>query len=94
VINVFASLAGGPKLVGALPRETLEVPLRLGPVRDKLLPQLGIPPAALDHASFTCTFDSTATRQALAGTGIEVPPLEDYAPVLWRYWKDHMRDGH
>jgi len=94
VINVFASLAGGPKLVGAFPRETLDLPLRLGPVRDKLLPQLGIPAAALDHASFTCTFGSRATRKALAGTGIEVPPLEDYAPVLWRYWKEHMRDGH
>jgi len=93
VMNVFASLAGGPKLVGALPREALDVPLRLGPVRDKLLPQLGIPAAALDHASFTCTFGSRATRKALAGTGIEVPPLEDYAPVLWRYWKEHMRDG-
>ena len=67
-------------------------PLRLGVVRDTLLPQLGIPAAALDHASFTCTFDSTATQQALAGSGIAVPPLEDYAPVLWTYWKEHMRD--
>ena len=93
VLNVFAGVAGAPRLTGVLPRATLDVPMQLGVVREKLLPQLGIPPAAIDHASFTCTFDSTATRQALAGSGIEVPSLEDYAPVLWNYWKDHMRDG-
>jgi thioester reductase-like protein len=93
VVNTFAALAGGPRLVGVLPRATFELPLRVGVVRDQVLPRLGIPAAALDHASFTCTFDSTATRQALAGSGIEVPPLDAYAPALWTYWKDHMRDA-
>jgi thioester reductase-like protein len=93
VLNVFARVAGAPRLTGILPRATLDVPMQLGVVREKLLPQLGIPAAAIDHASFTCTFDSTATRQALAGSGIEVPPLEEYAPVLWNYWKEHMQDG-
>jgi thioester reductase-like protein len=92
VLNVFAGVAGAPRLSGVLPRATLDVPMQLGLVREVLLPQLGIPAAAIDHASFTCTFDSTATRQALLGSGIEVPPLVEYAPVLWSYWKEHMRD--
>jgi thioester reductase-like protein len=93
VLNIFARAAGAPRLSGVLPRATFDVPMQLGVVREKLLPQLGIPTAAIDHASFTCTFDSRATRRALAGSGIEVPPLESYAPVLWKYWKEHMRDG-
>jgi thioester reductase-like protein len=91
VVNVFAKIAGAPQVVGALPGATLDLALRIGPIRDTLLPQLGIPAAALEHASFTCTFDSRATREALAGSGIEVPPLADYAPALWRYWKQHLR---
>ncbi|MGN6167059.1 MAG: SDR family oxidoreductase [Solirubrobacteraceae bacterium] len=93
VLNVFARVAGAPRLTGVLPRATFDVPLQLGVVRDLLLPQLGIPAAAIDHVSFTCTFDSVATRRALTGSGIEVPPLEAYAPVLWKFWEEHMRDG-
>jgi len=93
VLNVFARVAGAPRLRGVLPRATLDLPMQLGVVREVLLPQLGIPAAAIDHAFFTCTFDSTAARQALLDSGIEVPPLEEYAPVLWSYWKEHMRDG-
>jgi thioester reductase-like protein len=93
VLNVFARIAGAPRLVGVLPRIALDAPMRVGIVREKLLPQLGIPAAAVDHAYFTCTFDSAATRKALTGSGIEVPPLEKYAPVLWAYWKNEMRDG-
>jgi hypothetical protein len=66
------------------------LPLKVGALR-ALLDQLGIPAAAVDHASFTCRFDDSRARAALAGSGIAVPPLEDYAPVLWRYWKEHMR---
>jgi thioester reductase-like protein len=93
VLNIFARVAGAPRLSAVLPRATLDVPMQVGVVREKLLPRLGIPAAAVDHASFTCTFDSRATRRALAGSGIEVPSLESYAPVLWKYWKDHMLDG-
>jgi thioester reductase-like protein len=90
VLNLFARVAGAPQLVGALPRVAMDLPLKLGPVR-AVLDQLGIPAAAVDHASFTCTFDDARARAALAGTGIAVPPLESYAPVLWQYWKEHLR---
>jgi hypothetical protein len=46
--------------------------------------------AAIEYSSFTCTFDATQATAALAGSGIEVPDLEDYADVLWRYWEDHL----
>ena len=90
VLNTFARVAGAPQLVGALPAFTVGLPLKLAPVR-ALLDRLGIPAAAVDHASFSCDFDDTHARAALEGTGIAVPPLEQYAPVLWQYWKEHMR---
>ena len=34
-------------------------------------------------------FSSAETRKALAGT-VEVPRLDDYAPTLWRYWREHL----
>jgi hypothetical protein len=46
----------------------------------------------IDYADFTARFDATRTQEALAGSGIAVPPLEDYAPVLWEYWRDHLAD--
>ena len=44
----------------------------------------------LAHTSFTATFDSRRTEQALAGSGIAVPDLESYARTLWGYWEDHL----
>jgi hypothetical protein len=67
-----------------LPRATVELPLKSGPLR-ALVGRLGLPPAALDHADFTCTIEATRTTEALGGSGIAVPPVADYAPVLWRY---------
>jgi thioester reductase-like protein len=93
VLNVFARVAGAPRLSGVLPRAMFDVPIQISLVREVLLPQLGIPAAAIDHVSFTCAFDSQASQRALAGSGIEVPPLEAYAPVLWKYFKEHMRNG-
>jgi NAD(P)-dependent dehydrogenase (short-subunit alcohol dehydrogenase family) len=44
----------------------------------------------LDVVELAPTFESTATREALRGTGIDVPPFESYAGVLWRYWAAHL----
>ena len=35
-------------------------------------------------------FDSRETERALKGSGIKVPPLEDYAWRLWDYWERHL----
>jgi NAD(P)-dependent dehydrogenase (short-subunit alcohol dehydrogenase family) len=35
-------------------------------------------------------FDSTATREALSGSGITAPDLAAYAPRLLRYWSENL----
>lgn len=47
----------------------------------------GMPLSIFGYADNTCVFDTTATQQALAGTDIECPRIQDYMPVLWDYWE-------
>jgi thioester reductase-like protein len=89
VLNTFAAIAGAPRLTPALPRVALKAALRV-PGTARLLEEVGIPTQVLDYADFTATFDTTRTRAALEGSGIAVPPLESYAPALWRYWEQHL----
>jgi thioester reductase-like protein/short-subunit dehydrogenase len=89
-----AKEAGLPPMRAALPRAVampvLKVRGRAKVVRDVAATQLGVPPELLDVADLPTTFDSDATREALRGSGIEVPPFESYAPKLWRYWADNL----
>lgn len=55
-----------------------------------VLTELGVPPEVLPHLDMAVDFDTTATRQALAGSGIRLPELADYAPALYRYWAEHL----
>ncbi|GAA1708435.1 SDR family oxidoreductase [Fodinicola feengrottensis] len=100
VYNAFAKAAGAPQITGALPRQASKPLLELaklteyvpgaGLLRDGVLDWLGIPPAVLSVLTFPSVFDSSATRRALADSDIHVPPLDDYAPALWRYWREHL----
>ena len=54
------------------------------------LGELGIPAGILNYVSYPTVFDSTKTQAALAGSGIEVPPLESYADRLWDYWERNL----
>jgi short-subunit dehydrogenase len=58
--------------------------------RHAVLTEIGIPPEVLPHLGMVPTFDSTATQDALADTGLSVPPFRQYAPRLVRYWRDHL----
>jgi thioester reductase-like protein len=91
VLNTFAEIAGAPRMTPALPRVALKAALRV-PGTARLLEEVGIPTQVLDYADFTATFDTTQTRRALEGSGIAVPPLKSYAPVLWRYWEEHLEE--
>jgi thioester reductase-like protein len=94
VLNTFARIAGAPRLRAALPRETLNVALRVPGVRSSLLPGMGIPEEVIDYADFTARFDSSKTQAVLKEAGIAVPRLDQYAPVLWDYWCTHLdNDG-
>ncbi|WP_432478614.1 SDR family oxidoreductase [Nocardioides sp. GXQ0305] len=84
--------------LGLLPRAVRPLSLLNASVRsgagqrvlDQTLGRLGMPAEVLAHTSFTATFDSRRTEQALAGSGIGVPDLESYARTLWSYWEAHL----
>jgi NAD(P)-dependent dehydrogenase (short-subunit alcohol dehydrogenase family) len=58
--------------------------------RASVLAELGVPLEVLPHLSMAVAFDTNATTAALAGSGIELPPLSDYAGALYRYWSEHL----
>ncbi|SMD15260.1 SDR family oxidoreductase [Kibdelosporangium aridum] len=98
VYNAFARAAGAPtvdfelgtglskplvelaKLSEYLPGFTL--------ARDAILDRLGIPPVVLSALTFQSRFESAETRKELPG--FQVPELDSYADVLWRYWREHL----
>ena len=89
-----AKAAGLPPMIGALPR-TLATPIlklrgRAKVIRNVAVTQLGIPAELLDVADLPTTFNADATREALRGSGIEVPTFASYAPRLWRYWAEYL----
>ena len=89
-----AKAAGLPPMIGGLPR-TLATPVlklrgRAKVIRNMAVTQLGVPPELLDVADLPTTFNADATREALRGSGIEVPEFASYAPRLWRYWAEHL----
>jgi NAD(P)-dependent dehydrogenase (short-subunit alcohol dehydrogenase family) len=98
--NAFASAAGAPTIDVELDRRFSGGIVKLVKlsehlpgvtiVRDAFLARLGIPPELLENMTFPSVFASAATRKVLAGSGIEVPRLADYADVLWRYWREHL----
>ncbi len=50
---------------------------------------LGIAPELIDYFDHPSYYDRTNTNAALAGTGIECPRLEDYAPAMVHYMRRH-----
>ena len=89
-----AGVAGLPPLRGALPRSlatsVLKVSGRAKVLRNMAATQLGIPAEIFDVVDMAPTFVSDKTRNALHGSGIEVPEFDTYAARLWRYWAEHL----
>ncbi|MEU1206877.1 SDR family oxidoreductase [Nocardia sp. NPDC005825] len=83
--NLFADEAGAPHLIEVMPKQTLDVTLRV-PGMGWALRQIGIPMEVIEDCEFACRFDSHNAAAALAGTDIKVPPLAAYAGVVWKYW--------
>ena len=101
VMNLFAEAAHAPmmsmridaRLFNFVPQPVKSGIGMLPPVRriiDQVLGDLGIPKDVLAFFSYPTSFDRRETDRALKGSGIEVPPLEDYAWVLWDYWERHL----
>jgi len=101
VVNAFARAAGAPRiavqldddltfgLAGAARAVALRLP-GARTVRRGMLAQVGIPDEVVDHSALTPVFTTEETERALDGSGIEVPELETYAPVLWDYWEANL----
>jgi NAD(P)-dependent dehydrogenase (short-subunit alcohol dehydrogenase family) len=98
VIEILADAAGAPHLSLRLPgMEGTVVPLthlfartvsgRAGRVVERAS---GIPLRVLDYIGNPTTFGCRQTLEALAGSGIAVPPLQTYAQRLWAYWEHHL----
>jgi thioester reductase-like protein/short-subunit dehydrogenase len=105
VYNAFAIPAGAPKIVAssrvpklvgtgrAVSRIAGHVVDRLPggrEARHAVLTELGIPPEVVPHMVMEPRFDTTATRNALAGSGITAPELSAYAPRLLRFWSENL----
>jgi len=101
VMNLFAEAAHAPlmsmridaRLFNFIPQPVKQGIGMMPPVRriiDQVLSDLGIPRDMLSFFNYPTSFDTRETDRALKGSGITVPPLEDYAWVLWDYWERHL----
>ncbi|MFO7762402.1 MAG: SDR family oxidoreductase [Wenzhouxiangellaceae bacterium] len=101
VMNLFAEAAHAPmmsmridaRLFNLIPQPVKQGIGMLPPVRriiNQVLSDLGIPKDVLSFFNYPTSFDTRETDRALKGSGIKVPPLEDYAWVLWDYWERHL----
>jgi hypothetical protein len=51
---------------------------------------LGLPDDMFRFVNYPTRFDCRETTRVLKGTGIVVPPLENYAWRLWDYWERNL----
>ena len=101
VMNLFAEAAHAPlmsmrvdaRLFSFIPAPVKQGFAMLPPVRriiNQVLADLGIPKDMISMFNYPTKFDTREVERALKGSGIQVPPLEDYAWVLWDYWERHL----
>jgi NAD(P)-dependent dehydrogenase (short-subunit alcohol dehydrogenase family) len=101
VLNAFANAAHAPhavmrvdkKLTDMLPKGVLSYAMKipaLQGIKSSFLADFGIPAEALENAELKTKFDARDTQRALAGSGIELPPLDSYANKLWDYWERNL----
>jgi short-subunit dehydrogenase len=101
VVNIFAKAADAPRMQWRLDTDVTEPAtgalrsaLRLVPGSKRVvaaaLGELGLPASVFTYIDYPTRFDSTATQEALAGSGIDVPPLESYAARIWDYWERNL----
>ncbi|MEX2195593.1 MAG: SDR family oxidoreductase [Thermoleophilaceae bacterium] len=100
-LNTFARAAHAPQFAMRVDQNLANVvpkPLRTGllalptvkAMRNQVLDDLGIPPAAIENRDFRCDFDARDTQRALEGSGIVIPPLSTYAHRLWDWWERNL----
>ena len=101
VLNTFAKVAKAPHFsvtvnagaLGTIPKGAAAALMSFPGARQArraLFREAGIPDEVVDYIDLTARFDTTNADAALAGSSIEVPPLENYAALLWDYWEHNL----
>ncbi len=101
VLNIFARAGHAPQMTlrvnarmfGFIPAPILYGLGSLSPIKrmvKAVLTDLGIPKDVFQFVNWPTRYDNREAAQALKGSGINVPPLETYAPQLWDYWERHL----
>ena len=101
ILDLFARAGHAPELslrinsrmFGFIPeplRSVVAGMTQLRRIGEQLLKDQGVPPAILQFLDYPTLFDCREAQRALEGSGIEVPPLEDYAWKLWDYWERNL----
>ena len=102
MLSIFMQAAHGPTFTNYVSTRNLPRGLESGfkrlasrlpmsrTLEKRLSSALGVPMSTLGYVNNRAHFDDRNTRAALKGTGIQCPPLQDYAETLWNYWDLHM----
>ncbi|HSQ81192.1 MAG TPA: SDR family oxidoreductase [Casimicrobiaceae bacterium] len=101
VLNIFARAGHAPQMTmrinarmfGFIPAPILYGLGSLAPVKRAtrvVLNDLGIPRDVFQFVNWPTRYDNREAARALKGSGIGVPDLEGYAPVLWDYWERNL----
>ncbi|WP_203141806.1 SDR family oxidoreductase [Marinobacter mangrovi] len=101
ILNIFCEAGHAPRMAmridsrmfGFVPPFIRQSLKNLPPVKritSAVLDDMGIPPSVLSFVNYPTRFDARETERVLKGTGIEVPRLTDYAPVVWDFWERHL----
>jgi len=98
VLNIFAKAGHAPtmtmridsQMFGFIPAMIRNGVKNLPPVKritKTLLNDFGIPDSAMEFINYPTRFDARETERVLKDSGIEVPRLSSYAPVIWDFWE-------
>ena len=101
VLNIFSEAGHAPRMAmridsrmfGFIPPMIRQGIKNLPPVRrisQAVMEDLGIPRTVMSFINYPTRFDARETERVLAGTGIDVPRLPEYAPAIWDYWERHL----
>jgi NAD(P)-dependent dehydrogenase (short-subunit alcohol dehydrogenase family) len=101
LINIFAEAGHAPqfsmrldtRMFGFIPSFVRTTLAGLPPVKriiNTLLEDMGLPESVTMFMNYPTRYDNRDTERALKGSGISVPRLHDYAPVIWDYWERNL----
>ncbi|MEH6583163.1 MAG: SDR family oxidoreductase [Halioglobus sp.] len=101
LMNIFADAGHAPKfsmrldmrMFNFVPRVVRDTLAGLPPIKrviNTVLEDMGLPESVTMFMNYPTRYDNRDTERALKGTGIKVPDLRDYAPVIWDYWERNL----